>query len=120
MTAKQTRPENDEGAQSGAFVGTQESRELHPLADLVLGVFSLVLGLAPLLLGLALLLAHLVVGELAFLLLQLAFDFVGFASHLDPLRWVRPISPADRLPKREQAADGGHVPVRAPPRSCGR
>ena len=76
-----------EGARSGAFAGIpQRSPALHPVARFLLDVFRLVLGLAPLLLGLALLLTHLVVGELAFLLLQLAFDPVSLATHLDPFR----------------------------------
>src|SRR4029450_3066718 len=56
------------------------------LARLFLCVLELLLALADLLLGLALLLAELVVGQLALLLLELAFDFVSHAFHGDPFR----------------------------------
>src|SRR3954467_4306167 len=74
------------GAPKGASDRSGKRRVLHAVAHFLLRVVELVLAFAPLLLGLAFLLTHLVVGELAFLLLQLALDPVHFAGHADPLR----------------------------------
>src|SRR6185295_18243409 len=96
------RPYKSEGALSGAFALTGRCDELDALAHFLLGLFPLVLALADLLLGLTFLLAHLVVGELAFLLLQLALDAILCTCHDDPLlcRSTRDFSPANRAVNR--------------------
>src|SRR5687767_13025693 len=123
-------PKKKEGARWAPSLGEGRASCLDPLADFLLTLFPLLLGLAHLLLGLALLLTHLVVGQFAFLLLQLSFDLVALTSHGRPSFAVghgcypakKSGNPALRLPRAgrplpapaSRPPDLGHRPLQLP------
>ena len=86
------------------------------LADLVLGVLpriaGLVLRLAPLALGAAFGLAALVVGELPFDFLQLAFDLILVHCYASSLLAGHPVLPSPRYPQTVSTLDTLGRPLR--------